>query len=186
MKIVKIVSGGQTGADTGALKAAIWCKVPHGGWCPKGRICENGIIPERYKLKEMQSPDYAQRTEANVVDSDATLLFTFGTPTGGSKLTQELAAKHRRPFFHIDLAAADRSFVPELGRLFFGTGDLPSKVPSSCVLNVAGSRESQFPGIGSMVMMWMIDIINHVNGTLFYTPGKTGGFSRPVSRKPGA
>jgi len=178
MKIVKIVSGGQTGADTGALRAAIWCKVPHGGWCPKGRICESGIIPARYHLKEMQSPDYAKRTEANVVDSDATLLFTFGQPAGGSKLTEELAVKHRRPFFHIDLIAVKRSYVPELGSLFFGTGDRPSKVPSNCVLNVAGSRESQFPGIATMVTRWMVEIINHVNGTSFYAPAGADDFSR--------
>lgn len=178
MGIVSIVSGGQTGADTGALDAAIWCKIPHGGWCPKGRRREHGIIPAKYHLREMTSKDYARRTEANVVDSDATLLFTFGPPTGGSRLTARLAEKHSRPLCHVDLDKLGLDYVPELSRLFFGTGDLPSKVPSNCILNVAGSRESGSPGICRQVTLWMIEIIGHVNGTVFYPPSSL----RPVMR----
>lgn len=85
MKISKIVSGGQTGADRGGLDAAIELGIPHGGWCPKGRKSEDGVIPEKYLLKEMSSADYLKRTEQNVVDSDATVIFTYGQPTGGSK-----------------------------------------------------------------------------------------------------
>jgi len=68
-RITKIVSGGQTGADQGGLDAALYCSIPHGGWCPKGRKSENGIIPAKYQLQEMPSPDYLVRTKANVVDS---------------------------------------------------------------------------------------------------------------------
>jgi hypothetical protein len=54
--IVKIISGGQTGADRAALDWAIKNGIPHGGWCPKGRRAEDGAIPEQYSLQEAQVP----------------------------------------------------------------------------------------------------------------------------------
>jgi hypothetical protein len=39
--IEKVVSGGQTGADRAALDLAIERGIPHGGWCPKGRLAED-------------------------------------------------------------------------------------------------------------------------------------------------
>lgn len=50
--MLKIVSGGQTGADRAALDWAIANQVPHGGWCPAGRIAEDGTISDRYQLQE--------------------------------------------------------------------------------------------------------------------------------------
>jgi len=86
--IIKIVSGGQTGADRAALDFAIEHGIPHGGWCPKGRQAEDGPIDGRYQLKETPTSDYAQRTEWNVRDSDATVLFSLAPElTGGSKKT---------------------------------------------------------------------------------------------------
>jgi predicted Rossmann-fold nucleotide-binding protein len=85
MNISKIISGGQTGADRGALDAAIHCKLDYGGWIPKGRKAEDGSIPVEYdKLTEMTSADYHKRTEANVADSDVTIVFTYGPTSGGS------------------------------------------------------------------------------------------------------
>jgi hypothetical protein len=104
MPITRIVSGGQTGADRGGLDAAIYAGVPHGGWCPKGRKAEDGSIPAKYVLKEIKSADYLKRTEANVIDSDATLLITFGRLSGGSLRTLEFCRKHGRPYHHVNLA----------------------------------------------------------------------------------
>ena len=104
MIISKIVSGGQTGADRGGWEAALHCSIPIGGWIPKGRKAEDGRIPDKYvNLEETKSADYLVRTEANIVDSDATLVFCYGGPTGGSKRTVELARKHRRPCLAVDL-----------------------------------------------------------------------------------
>ena len=36
----RIISGGQTGVDRGALDAAIELGLEHGGWCPMGRLAE--------------------------------------------------------------------------------------------------------------------------------------------------
>ena len=61
--IEKIVSGGQTGVDRAALDVAITLDIPHGGWCPKGRLAELGTtIPKKYCLKETESNDFSDDT----------------------------------------------------------------------------------------------------------------------------
>ena len=95
--IEKIVSGVQTGADQAALDAAIKLGISHGGWIPKGRITEEGTLPDKYHLQEMPSGSYEKRTEQNVLDSDGTVIISRGKLTGGSALTQKLAKKHIRP-----------------------------------------------------------------------------------------
>jgi hypothetical protein len=55
IQVRKIVSGGQTGVDRGALDAAIVLGIEHGGWCPRGRRAEDGIIPARYEQRETDS-----------------------------------------------------------------------------------------------------------------------------------
>ncbi len=53
--------------------------MPHGGWCPKGRKAEDDSIPAKYEPTEVSSADYRKRTEANVVDSDATVVMVAST-----------------------------------------------------------------------------------------------------------
>ncbi len=102
--IEKIVSGGQTGVDRAALDAAIACQVPHGGWCPKDRLAEDGRIADCYQLTELPSREYATRTERNVVDSDGTLLLYHPPLSGGTLLTQRLARRWNKPMFRQQLA----------------------------------------------------------------------------------
>ena len=78
-------------------------ELPHGGWCPKGRRAEDGVIPVKYHLNEMASPEYLPRTKANVFDSDATVIFTYGPPTGGSLKTINYAHHLPIPYHHVDL-----------------------------------------------------------------------------------
>lgn len=101
--IKKIISGGQTGADQAALDAAIRLGIPHGGSIPKGRINEDGRLPDKYQLKEMPTSSYARRTEQNVIDSDGTLIVSHGKLTGGSAYTKEMAVKCNKPWHHSDL-----------------------------------------------------------------------------------
>src|SRR5210317_1948565 len=81
---LRIVSGGQTGVDRGALDAALTLGRVCGGWCPEGRLADDGPIPARYPLQELPGGGYRARTRRNVRDSDATLIVTFGAPTGGT------------------------------------------------------------------------------------------------------
>jgi hypothetical protein len=163
MHISKIVSGGQTGADRGGWEAAIYCSLPYGGWVPMGRKSEDGIIPAKYSgLQETGSTDYLDRTEANVVDSDATLVFIYGTPSGGSKRTVELAQKHKRPCLAVNLDEPRGQVVQKIVELLKGIS-----VPDG-VLNVAGSRASKSPGIELAVTARMVDVISGVNGRMFY------------------
>ena len=92
--IKKIISGGQTGADRAALDVAIKFNIPHGGWIPKGRIAEDGPLPDKYQLQEMPTSSYPKRTEQNVIDSDGTLIFSRGKPTGGTDYTRKMVLKH--------------------------------------------------------------------------------------------
>ena len=102
--VEKIVSGAQTGADRGALDAALSRGFPIGGWVPAGRRAEDGEVPARYMdagMVETRSPGYLVRTELNAKDSDATLILTFtveGAITGGTKRTAEFAHKHAPRF----------------------------------------------------------------------------------------
>jgi hypothetical protein len=163
MRIARIVSGGQTGADQGGWDAAIYCDLPYGGWVPKGRKTEAGPIPAKYSgYTESHSPDYLARTEANVVDSDATLIFCYGLPTGGSKKTVDFAVKHSRPFLTVDLRRP-RAETVRLLVLWIEQVSL-----YDVVLNVAGSRESKAPGIRDAVCARMVDVIAAVNRATFY------------------
>ena len=86
---MKIISGGQTGVDRGALDAAVETGIECGGTCPAGRIAEDGIIPEKYPLTELDSTVYSDRTRKNVIDSDATLIVHFGQLAGGTAFTRQ-------------------------------------------------------------------------------------------------
>src|SRR5262245_17550353 len=139
MATIKIISGGQTGVDRAALDAAAELGLPTGGWCPKGRIAEDGTIPLRYALIELESADYADRTRKNVIESDATLILTptSDPPRGGTALTFQTAASNDKPHLIVALdnsAAADeiRTWLSEV---------------KPAILNVAGPRESHSPGL---------------------------------------
>lgn len=153
--VVKIVSGGQTGADRAGLDAAIELGIPHGGWCPKERLAEDGPIPDRYALRETDSFQYIIRTERNVCDSDATLIFHRHAPTGGTAATIALARRHRKPFLALDIAkfANSEAAACRIREWLDGLsiqGELGASTASDSdgvVLNVAGPRESTLPGI---------------------------------------
>jgi hypothetical protein len=164
MQIAKIVSGGQTGADRGGWDAALYCEIPIGGWIPLNRLAEDGAVPAKYTgVQQTTSKDYLVRTEANVADSDATVIFCYGPPTGGSKRTIAFAIKHHRPHLAVNLSLARKEVVAEVVRWL-----KTECTAGDASLNVAGTRGSKAPGIQQVVMARMIDVISEVNGKLFY------------------
>ncbi len=142
--LVKIVSGGQTGADRAALNWAMTHGVPHGGWCPQGRKAEDGTIAPGYRLTETPSDSYVQRTEWNVRDSDGTVILSLSrTLTGGSRRTAELAQQHGKPWLHLSKDANTGNAGERLRRFV--------QEHYIRVLNVAGPRASTEPDIGEFV-----------------------------------
>lgn len=148
----KIVSGGQTGADRGGLDAAMALGLAHGGWCPRGRRAEDGPIAARYALRETVARDHAVRTEMNVIDSDATLIVSRGALAGGSALTARLASAHQKPCLWLDLDAVDRAGAVARTRAWLERHRVG-------VLNVAGPRESQCPGIAADVSALLVEAL---------------------------
>ena len=148
-RLLKVVSGGQTGVDRAALEAAIEMGVEHGGWCPRGRLAEDGPIPTCFRLRETESPLYHVRTERNVIDSDGTLILHFGPLGGGTLLTRKLAAAHGRPALEIDLQRP-----PSPWGAFSWL-----KNRRIGVLNVAGPRESSRPGIYRASLDWLGELL---------------------------
>lgn len=137
MPLAKIISGGQTGVDRAALDVALALGLPCGGWCPKGRRAEDGMIDPRYPLQETPSADYAQRTEWNVRDADGVLLMCDGRPTGGTALALKCCRQYRRPYVIIDLQPPPDAqvFVRWL------------EEHNIAILGVGGPRESHRPGV---------------------------------------
>lgn len=138
MNLDRIVSGGQTGVDRAALDWAIAHGVAHGGWCPNGRLAEDGVIDHRYQLVEV--PDgggYRRRTKANVLDSDGTLLITIDPIlTGGSKETALFAKRLGKPWLHVHPNITWRNELAQwLRTVHIST------------LNVAGPRLSRSPDV---------------------------------------
>jgi hypothetical protein len=138
MRLAKIISGGQTGIDRGTLDAAIACGFPCGGWCPSGRLAEDGRIPDRYPVIELREGGYRQRTLRNVLESDGAAILYFAQIEGGTEETLLFCIEKHKPYKLIDAeeVSAERaafllvSFVQHYGIE---------------VLNVAGPRQSQAP-----------------------------------------
>lgn len=157
--LITIISGGQTGVDQAALKAAFEQGFQIGGWCPPGRICENGEIPEEYPLIESlldrssNAPliKHSQRTELNVRDSDATLVLL---PAGlehdqGTKWTLTSMRKYSKPSIVID------PYLPNAEKLIMNW----FKRNSIKVLNIAGPSEKNAPGIGKQTYRLLFSIL---------------------------
>jgi hypothetical protein len=154
MVLERIISGGQTGVDRAALDVALERAIPCGGWCPKGRRAEDGRIPDRYPLEEASSFEYPERTRMNVEDADGTLIFTRGSPQGGTLLTLKLAKKLRKPYMLIDLSQAEDP-ATILAWL------CESRIRT---LNVAGPRENEAPGIYNQVFFFLEEMFKTAAG----------------------
>jgi hypothetical protein len=152
MGLVKIVSGGQTGVDRAALDAALVAGFPCGGWCPAGRLAEDGEIPERYPLTELQDDEgasgirtarqvaegYRARTLKNLQDSNGMVILFNGTLSGGTLLTRNLCVREKKPFIALDAKRLSARRAADAILQFVEEQAIE-------VLNVAGPRASGWP-----------------------------------------
>jgi hypothetical protein len=147
--LTTVLSGGQTGVDQAALRAARHAGLRLGGWCPPGRQCQSGTIPAEFPLEETpeeRSPDApgvprSMRSEWNVRDSDATLILRPATSDRndpGTDWTAACAARYGRPTLVCD--PDDPSSPATISRWLSST--------AIATLNVAGPSEEAHPGVG--------------------------------------
>ena len=159
LRLTKVISGGQTGVDQAALQAAQDCHLATGGWCPPGRVCEGGTIPERFALQETpyerseRAPDVPRslRTEWNVRDADGTLILYSSSQVPsdpGTLWTQQVAERLHKPLLITNLPSAtvERTVLDWL------------VTHSIRILNVAGPSESTTPGVGKLTYDFLYPI----------------------------
>ncbi len=138
---MKIISGAQTGVDRAALDVAINLGIDYGGSVPKGRRAEDGQISAHYdKLTELETDIYEARTQKNVLEADATVIFTEDIPTGGTAVTLEFVKMYKKQYLTIDLKKVREDEAITILRKWL-------HVSRPEVLNIAGPRESKSPGI---------------------------------------
>ena len=150
MPVDTIISGGQTGVDRAALDTAIELDIPHTGWCPAGRLAEDGKLDEHYRLSETPTSDYLERTEWNVRDSDATLILNPGDNLeGGTAATCKYTRCYHKPCLVINLhqPPAINGF-----RKWINAHNISR-------LNIAGPRESKQPGIYQTARNYLLSLL---------------------------
>jgi hypothetical protein len=157
-RLVKVISGGQTGVDQAALRAARDCGLQIGGWCPPGRVCEAGLIPAEFPLQETEAdrspgaPDVprSQRTEWNVRDSDGTVVIQAADAAAdpGTSWAIGCAARFDKPLLvcRVDDPEAVKKIQQWLAAFRIET------------LSIGGPSESTAPGIGERVHAMLLAV----------------------------
>lgn len=156
MAKIKIVSGGQTGVDRAALDAALETGTECGGWCPEGRLAEDGEIPSHYPLTELKASGYTKRTRQNVIDSDGTVIIYFGALSGGTEKTLLFCLNHKRPYLLIDASELTPERTAERIKRFVTDHSIG-------VLNIAGPRAGGEPlayGYAFKAMVYFLKRLN--------------------------
>lgn len=141
--MIKVVSGGQTGADQAGLAAAKALGIPTGGWAPRGWLTSRGPDPSLgyiYGLAE-HAGGYGLRTDANVRDSDGTIRLAGNFSSPGERRTIRAIQLFGKPHIDVDIRTPkpQEEIVVWLRRHRIG------------VLNVAGNAEDTWPGIYQFV-----------------------------------
>lgn len=154
---LRIVSGGQTGVDRAALDAALAAGTPCGGWCPDGRMAEDGVIDMKYPLTEIPGGGYAERTRANVADSDGTLILYAGTLEGGTLMTRNFCKELDKPSLIVSSNTFDAATAGSTAHAFVTQHGIRT-------LNVAGPRASKQPQIYNWAYTIIADLLRLAAG----------------------
>lgn len=154
-----VISGGQTGADRAALDWALAWSIPHGGWCPKGRLSCDGPLSAIYQLLETDSAGYRQRTKLNVKDAEATLIFNTGALDGGTYQTVRFAVSMGKPHLVVQLDEISLEEAAQTVKTWLQNGHFAN-------LNIAGPREEKRPGIYILVALVLKNLLHSSQNSL--------------------
>ncbi len=146
----RIISGGQTGADQGALFAARQLGIETGGHALRGWRTDTGPAPwlANYGLVETYGRSYPRRTYLNALNSDGTLIFG-DLSSKGSKLTFKYCEDLGRPAYVMPWYKGLTTPESEQFRTWLSEHGI-------AILNVAGNRESRQPGITDTVKEFLL------------------------------
>lgn len=153
MMIEKIISGCQTGADCGGLKAAECLGLQTGGYVTKDFRAEDGsceTLAKHFGLIEAASRDYSTRTKLNVKFSDGTVIFGNMEISKGSKLTVKYCIDLVKPVLYIRWPT-QYDYLDNIPT-FIGW----IKQENIKILNVAGNRESSVPGLEQATINFLV------------------------------
>ena len=146
---MKIISGGQTGADLGGLEGARLAGIETGGLAPEGYRTEEGNnfdLGKIYGLVEAGAKNYNHRTIRNVIYSEGTAIFADDVHSPGTKLTINTCVDREKPFIINPTPGELRGFIEQ------------HKIET---LNIAGNRESKAPGIQKRVREIIFETLRH-------------------------
>ncbi len=148
----KIISGGQTGVDQGALDFALDYGFDCGGYCPKGRKSEKGTIPFKYPLTELNDEDYIHRTRLNVLESDGTIIVKdeFDLQEGTLN-TIRFCKQFNKPYLIYDVIYDPINYEA------FQDWLEKNKIK---ILNIAGNRSSESPAIKGKTYLLLEKLFN--------------------------
>lgn len=143
---MKIISGGQTGADKGALKAAKYCNIETGGYAPSNYMTELGSDKTLSDYGLIDSGlGYVGRTTLNVNAADITIWFGRND-TAGYKATKNACVSSNKLFVNVT------GYSPE---------DIDYIISPYNIINVAGNRESKSIGIEKTVYYTLVNVFKH-------------------------
>ena len=149
-RITEVRSGGQSGADRGAMDAALSMGFPISGWCPKGGWAEDypdppGVLTLYPQMVETPSSDVTQRTEWNIRES--TCCITLNSCQEGTSPGTDAGfvfyEKYGIPHFEIYVDGQE-SIEAQTEQAYAW---LDSLNDDAIVLGFGGPRASEYPGI---------------------------------------
>ena len=151
MFLVKVISGGQTGADLAGLVIAKKFGLETGGSMPYGFKNSDGLHPDwnkRFGVTEHTSSSYVPRTYENVKNSDATIRFAGDFTSAGEVLTLKAIERYSKP--HIDVDLKSPRPIQEVVDWIIGN--------NVSILNVAGNSERTYMGTGQDTMEYLTKV----------------------------
>ena len=162
LQLTKIISGGQTGVDQAALRAAMKLGLEFGGWCPPDGRSDEGLIPAQFCLRPTPEERSLRalgvprslRTEWNARDADATLVLTPMKEIDdcGTAWTLQAASWYNKPSLVLNPSLEEQSTC---------LADWLQRNTVSC-LNVGGPSEQDCAGVGALAYHFLIRALSNL------------------------